>query len=82
MALPVLAFGTVSPTSAMVRAIMIAEPRPCSARAAISRSSVGAAAHRIEAVVNRAMPSRSSRRRPTRSPSRPTLTIRLVIARR
>ena len=36
MALPVLPFGTVSATKAMVSAIMIAAPMPCSARAAIS----------------------------------------------
>ena len=45
MALPVCAFGTVSPTNAMVSAIMIAAPRPCAARAAISSHSVGATPH-------------------------------------
>ena len=53
MALPVLAFGTVSPTNAMVSAIMTAAPRPCAARAAISSQSVGATPHRTEATVNR-----------------------------
>ncbi len=64
MALPVLAFGTVSPTNAMVRAIMIAAPRPCAARAAISSQSAGAAPHTAEATVNRRVPTNSSRRRP------------------
>ena len=49
MALPVFSFGTVSPTNAMVSAIMIAAPRPCAARAAISSQSVGATPHRTEA---------------------------------
>ena len=82
MALPVLAFGTVSPTKAMVSAIMTAAPRPCAARAAISSQSVGATPHRTEATVNRTIPASSSRRRPVRSPSRPALTIRVVMARR
>ena len=82
MALPVLSLGTVSPTNAMVRAIMIAAPSPCTARAAISSQSVGATPHRTEAAVNRTMPASSSRRRPMMSPSRPTLTIRVVMASR
>ena len=82
MALPVLAFGTVSPTKAMVRAIMMAAPRPCTARAAISSQSAGAAPHRAEATVNRTIPASSSRRRPMMSPSRPTLTISVVMASR
>ena len=82
MALPVFAFGTVSPTNAMVSAIMMAAPRPCAARAAISSQSVGATPHRTEATVNRKIPASSSRRRPVMSPSRPTLTIRVVMARR
>lgn len=82
MALPVLSFGTVSPTNAMVSAIMTAAPRPCAARAAISIESVGAMPHRTEAAVNSKIPANSSRRRPVMSPSRPTLTIRVVMARR
>ena len=35
-----------------------------------------------EAAVNRSMPASSSRRRPVMSPSRPALTIRVVMARR
>jgi hypothetical protein len=62
--LPVFAFGTVSPTKAMVRAIMMAAPRPCAARAAISQPSVGATPQRSDAAVNRRIPARSSRRRP------------------
>jgi hypothetical protein len=82
MALPVRAFGTVSPTNAMVRAIMMAAPSPCTARAAISAGSAGARPQAIEAPVNRAIPASSSRRRPNRSPSRAAPTIRVVIARR
>ncbi|MCY1532382.1 hypothetical protein D9M68_676560 [compost metagenome] len=82
MALPVFAFATVSPTNAMVRAIIMAAPRPCSARAAISSHSVGAKPHKAEASVNKKIPASSSRRRPMMSPSRPTLTIRVVMARR
>ena len=82
MALPVFAFGTVSPTNAIVSAIMVAAPTPCTARAAISSQSVGATPHRPDATVNRTIPANSSRRRPMMSPRRPTLTISVVIARR
>ena len=82
MALPVRALGTVAPTIAMASAIMMAAPKPCAARAAISSPSVGAIAHRTEATVNKATPISSSRRRPTRSPRRPTLTISVVMASR
>ncbi len=82
MALPVFAFSTVLPTNAMVRAIMTAAPRPCTARAAISSQSAGATPLKPEAAVNKKMPMRSSRRSPMMSPSRPALTIRVVMARR
>ncbi|MCY1463682.1 hypothetical protein D9M71_816120 [compost metagenome] len=82
MALPVLAFATVSPTKAMVSAIMIAAPSPCRARAPINMPNVGAHAHSVEARVNTPMPPNSNRRRPIRSPSLPTLTISVVIASR
>jgi hypothetical protein len=82
MALPILSFATVSPTKAMARAIMMAAPSPCSARAAMSSQSVGAAPQRSDAVVNRTIPARSNRLRPMMSPSRPTLTIRVVMASR
>jgi hypothetical protein len=82
MALPVLALGTVSPTKAIVRTIMMAAPRPCAARAATSSHSVGAAPHQTEATVNRKRPARSSRLRPAMSPSRPTPTITVVMASR
>ena len=64
IALPVRSFGTVSPTNAIVSAIMAAAPSPCSARAATSAPSVGAAPHSAEAAVNTAMPASSIRRRP------------------
>ena len=60
MALPVFSFGTVSPTKAMVSAIMMAAPTPCTALAAISSPSVGAAPHRAEPSVNSAIPPRST----------------------
>ena len=63
-------------------AIMMAAPSPCAARAAIRSQSVGATPHRTEAAVNREIPQSSSRLRPVTSPSRPTLTIRVVMARR
>ena len=82
IALPVFSFGTVSPTMATVSAIMIAAPSPCAARAAMRNQSVGAAPHSSDATVKIPMPPRSSRRRPTMSPRRPTLTIRVVMASR
>ena len=80
IALPVFSFGTVSATKAIVSAIMIAAPSPCTARAAINIQSADAAPHTIEATVNRRSPASISRRRPTMSPSRPTLTISVVMA--
>ncbi|MNZ74284.1 hypothetical protein D3C78_927310 [compost metagenome] len=82
MALPVRAWGTVSATKATVRAIMIAAPRPCTARAAISQPSVDARPHASEAPVKMPIPASSTRRRPIKSPSRPTLTIKVVMASR
>ncbi len=82
MALPVLSFGTVSPTSATVSAIKTAAPRPCAARAAMSIPSVGATAHTAEAAVNSRMPASSTLRCPIMSPSRPPLTVMTVMARR
>jgi len=52
------------------------------ARAAINAPSVGAIPHSTDAAVKSAIPAISSRRWPTRSPSRPALTIRTVIASR
>ena len=48
-----------------------APPTPCKARAPISSSEVGAAAHSTEATVNHAAPMTKMRRRPIRSPSEP-----------
>jgi hypothetical protein len=79
MARPVLALGTTSATRARLSAIISAAPRPCAARAATSQPSVGARPQSSEAAVYKAMPASSSRRRPNRSPSRPTPTIRVVI---
>lgn len=61
---------------------MIAAPSPCSARAATSIQSEVASPQSTEATVNRQSPPSSNRRRPVRSPSRPTLTINVVLASR
>jgi hypothetical protein len=66
----------------MLSASMTAAARPCAARAATSSPSPGAAPHRPEASVNSKTPPISKRRRPTMSPSRPTLTISVVLAKR
>ena len=49
IALPVLLFGTVSPTDAIASAIITAAPRPCAVLAAMSDHSVGAKPQRTEA---------------------------------
>lgn len=82
MALPVRAFGTVSRTSATDSAIRAAAPRPCTARAAISTQSDGAAADRPDPAVNRAIPASRTVRLPRPSPSFPALTTAMVMARR
>jgi hypothetical protein len=61
---------------------MAAAPSPWTARAATSTHSAGARPHAADATVNRAIPPSSSRRRPSTSPSRPALTISVVLARR
>ena len=50
--------------------------------AAINSQSPDATPHRPEAAVNRKVPAISKRRRPVMSPSRPTLTINVVVASR
>jgi len=82
MALPVFPLATVSPANAMASAIMMAAPRPCVARAAISSETLGATPHRVEASVKRRIPASSSRRRPMMSPRRPAPTISVVMASR
>ncbi|MNM92592.1 hypothetical protein D3C81_1049300 [compost metagenome] len=82
IARPARSFGTDSPTSAIVSAIIMAAPKPCPARAAISTHSEGAAAQANEARVNVAIPSSMSRRRPNKSPSRPADTTSVVTASR
>jgi len=82
MALPVCAFGTVSATNATVSANMIAAPRPCTALAATSQPSEGASPQASEARVKMTIPLNNKRLRPIKSPSRPTLTISVVIASR
>jgi hypothetical protein len=52
----------------------IAEPTPCTARAAISCHSAWATPLAMEATPNRTSPASMTLRRPSRSPSRPTAT--------
>ena len=52
------------PNMARLFGISIAAPSPCSARPARKIARLGAAAHRIEAAVNKAMPQSITRRRP------------------
>jgi hypothetical protein len=52
-----------------------APPIPCSSRAKISASALGATAHKSEAAVNQAVPITKMRRRPMRSPSEPPSRI-------
>ena len=79
MALPVLAFGTVFADQGHGErhhdggTEALQPPGRRSAARAWARRRTA-----TEAAVNSAMPASSSRRRPTRSPSRPTLTIRVV----
>jgi hypothetical protein len=49
--------------------MIIAEPTPCTARAAISHPVFGASAQAAEAAVNNPIPAMNSRLRPSRSPS-------------
>jgi hypothetical protein len=52
-----------------LRGRMIAPPRPCTVRAAISAEAFGAGAQTAEAAVNRARPIVKIGRRPKRSPA-------------
>jgi hypothetical protein len=49
--------------------MIMADPAPCTARAAISQPIDGASAQAADITVNRLSPARNSRRRPNRSPS-------------
>jgi hypothetical protein len=63
-------------TSASAVGAITAAPAPCTARAAISSGADGASAHASEAAPNVASPMRNTRRRPTRSPTRPAAISR------
>jgi hypothetical protein len=80
--LPVFSLGTATLANAIVSAIMMAAPTPCTARAAINPPSHGDTPHNSDPAVNRPMPSSISRRRPITSPKRPALTITVVMASR
>lgn len=82
MTLPARSLGTVSATRAMASAIMVAAPRPWTARAAIRASRDGDRAQKTDDRVNSSRPVRSSRRRPSRSPIRPATTTTAVMASR
>ena len=82
MARPIPSLGTVSLTSAMDSATIIAPPRPWRPRAQITTHSDEAVPPSTEAPRNTRRPATSSLRRPTMSLSRPTLTISTVVASR
>ena len=63
-----------------VPGIKAAAPTPCTSRPPMSAHVAGARPHRIDPVVNTAMPPRSSRRRPKRSPRVPPVSMRLAMA--
>src|SRR5690242_5292451 len=60
--------GTAALRMVRVSGMTMADPRPCTARAAISHSALGARAAAAEAAVKTAMPSMNSRFLPKRSP--------------
>jgi hypothetical protein len=60
--------GTASDSSVSVSGSTIAAPMPCTARAAISASTLGASAAAAEEAVNSERPTTNMRRRPKRSP--------------
>ncbi|MNI57071.1 hypothetical protein D3C73_1121110 [compost metagenome] len=81
--LPVFSLGTASLANAIVNAIMTAAPKPWTARAPIKPikpPSQGDAPLSADPTVNRTMPTSIRRRRPIKSPKRPTLTISVVMA--
>ena len=66
---PRFAGGTAAERIVRVRGVTIAPPSPCTARAAISVSTLGASAAAADATVKMPSPITKSRRRPKRSPS-------------
>jgi hypothetical protein len=60
---------------ARLAGVISAPPTPCTARAAMSQSMPGAAAHSTDAAVNQLNPARKTRRRPHRSLSEPASSI-------
>ena len=79
-----IAFGRSDATKApwiMARlpGVSSAPPMPCSTRAMIRVSGLGARPHSKEAAANHAVPITNTRRRPNRSPSEPPRRMRLAI---
>ncbi len=66
--------GNTTFTRARPCGIMTDPHSPCNARATIRKTASGARPQASEASVKPVMPSRNSRRRPSRSPSRPEVT--------
>src|SRR4051794_34728251 len=71
MAAERLSAGVSASTSPSAAGIMAAAAAPCTARAATSAPTLGASALASEATVNSATPPMNTRRRPTRSATRP-----------
>lgn len=69
MTLPRRSAGVGAVTMARASGTHTPPAAPCTARAATRTPSVGASAHKAEAMANRATPTVSIRRRPKRSPS-------------
>ena len=66
---PRFSAGTAALSSVSVSGITSAPPSPCTARATLSASTVGASAAAIDPSVKTASPVAKTRRRPRRSPS-------------
>ncbi len=71
-----------SVTIATLPGVMIAAPRPCSARAAIRTPVDGATPESIEPEMKITTPARNTRRRPSRSPARPPTIANVPIVSR
>ncbi len=78
-----IAFGRSEATKApwiiaRLPGVSSAPPMPCSTRAMISVSGLGARPHSSDATANHVVPITKTRRRPNRSPSDPPSRIRLA----
>ncbi len=71
-----LGSGNIVTIIPRITAEVIAPPIPCTKRAVTSHDELWARPHSSEAQVNRATPARKTRRRPSRSPTRPASSNR------